>query len=83
MNLPPGVTIENEDSLEQFRWLGVNEDGTVRLFEDKPIKAGGTWVPEEFPDDYSSCYRLEDNYEDGEGGLFVRNQDNDFVSYDQ
>lgn len=66
MKLLPGVELTRKRALKHFRWLAVNENGTARVFEDRPVKAGNTWVPDEFS---STCYRVEGNFEDKSGEL--------------
>lgn len=83
MKLLPGTTVTRKQALEHFRWLAVDEDGSARVFEKKPVKVENTWVPDEFPSNgYPACYRVEGDFEDKSGRLLKKNNDNEFAIYD-
>lgn len=59
----PGSVIKKESALDWGKWVGIDEDGSARVFKKEPIKIGKTWVPDKFPGKmYPACYRIETEY---------------------
>lgn len=63
MKYLPGSTLTEESALGWGRWLGIDEDGSARVFKKEPIKIKGRWVPDKFPNQMlCSCYAVEMEY---------------------
>ncbi len=59
----PGSVISEEEALDWGKYVGVDEDGTARVFKKEPVKAGDTWIPDKFPKKmYPACYRMQTEY---------------------
>jgi hypothetical protein len=59
----PGSVISEEEALGWGKYVGIDEDGSARVFKKEPIKIGSTWVPDKFPSKmYPACYRMNVEY---------------------
>lgn len=79
----PGTELKETEALSWGKYVGVDDDGTARVFKKEPVKAGGTWIPDKFPDKmYPACYPMETEYpERYHGKLLVRKSSNNEKSY--
>jgi hypothetical protein len=59
----PGSELTKKQALDWGKYVGVDDDGSARVFKKEPVKAGGTWIPDKFPSQmYPACYRLEETF---------------------
>jgi len=59
----PGSTLSEQEALGWGKYVGIDEDGTARVFKKDPVKAGDTWIPDKFPSKmYPACYEMETEY---------------------
>jgi hypothetical protein len=78
----PGTKLTEHEALDWGKYVGVDEDGSARVFKKQPVKAGDTWIPNKFPDKmYPACYRLENDYPEYSGQLLVRKSKNGDTVY--
>jgi len=69
----PSERLTRAKALKWGKWIGIDDDGSARVFKKKPVKIGSTWVSDEFPGKmYPACYRLEDDYKDHLHGCLLR-----------
>lgn len=74
----PGSVISKEDALSWGRWIGIDQDGSARVFKKEPMKIKGKWVPDKFPKQmYPSCYPVEMEYPDHMDGKKLKRRKQD------
>lgn len=74
----PGESLTKQEALDWGKYVGVDEDGTARVFKKEPVKAGDTWIPDKFPSQmYPACYSIDVNYEPHLHGRMLKRERED------
>lgn len=72
----PGHVLSEEQAIEWGNWIGIDEDGSARVFSKEPIKVGDVWVPDEFPGKmYPGCYRVNMEYPESKHGQLLKRKE--------
>lgn len=78
MSILPGERLTKTEALKWGKWIGIDDDGSARVFKKKPVKIAKTWVPDEFPDKmYPGCYRVETEYPEHLHGSLLKRKKSD------
>ena len=79
----PGSELEKEEALDWGKYVGVDDDGSARVFKKEPVKIGKTWVPDKFPGKmYPGCYRMNVEYPEHLHGKKLVRKSGEYVSSD-
>jgi len=69
-----------DDALDWGKYVGIDEDGTARVFKKKPIKIGKVWVPDKFPKQmYPACYEMKTEYPEHLHGRKLKRKSGEYI----
>jgi hypothetical protein len=73
MNHLPGTELTEGESLDWGKYVGIDEDGSARVFKKEPVKIGDVWAPDEFPaQGQPGCYRINAEYPESKHGRLLK-----------
>ena len=80
MKRQPGSVISEDDALDWGKYVGIDEDGTARVFKKEPIKIRKVWVPDKFPKQmYPACYEMKTEYPEHLHGKKLKRKSGEYI----